>query len=109
MCELPRASDSKTDTPLTFQASLNIHSPVLSSNFQTLILDARYEFTDQNEDISCRDGRPLVNTTRSKAQPVEIVRGVGDEVVVRVLYEARLHCARSWNGTRSKEWNCAAE
>jgi len=35
--------------------------------------------------------RPLVKTTRRELKPVEIVRGIGDEVVVRVLDETRLH------------------
>lgn len=35
----------------------------------------------------------MVKTTRSEVQPIEIVRGVGDEVVVCVLDETRLHCA----------------
>ena len=35
----------------------------------------------------------MVETTRREMQPVEIVRGVGDEVVVRVLDETRLHRA----------------
>ena len=33
----------------------------------------------------------MVDTTRCKVQPVEIVRSVGDEVVVRALDETRLH------------------
>jgi hypothetical protein len=35
----------------------------------------------------------LIKTARREVQTVEIVRSVGDEVVVRVLDEARLHRA----------------
>ena len=81
----------------TFQASLNNHSPVLSSNLQTLILGGEYELVDHNEYIGYRNGRPLVKTTRREMQPIKIVRGVGDEVVVCVLDETSLHRAPSTN------------
>ena len=35
----------------------------------------------------------MVKTARREVQPIEIVRSVGDEVVVRILDEARLHRA----------------
>jgi hypothetical protein len=82
----------------TFQSSLDAHSPVLSSNFQTLILGAGYELEGHSEEISCRDGGPLVKTTRRKVQSIEIVHGVCDEVVVRILDETRLHRSLSANG-----------
>lgn len=84
----------------TFHASLDDHSPVFSSNLQTLILDAEYELTNHNEDVGCR--RPLVETARREVQPVEIVRSISDEVVVRVLDETGLHRAPVTNGTRSR-------
>jgi hypothetical protein len=85
------------DLAHTFQASLGDHSPVLSSSLQTLILGTEYELVDHNEYAGCQNG-PLVNTTRREVQPIKIVRGVGDEVVVRVLDEASLHRAPSTNG-----------
>ena len=42
-----------------------------------------------------RDHEPLIQTTRRQTKTVEVVRGVGDEVIVGVLDESCLHrCLR---------------